>query len=64
MTHDPDEADRIGRTVYEQLRACGITDEEMAHDAPTDATPEATYAWLEGRGPCPVPGIDDATAPR
>lgn len=50
--HDPDAA---GRAVYEQLRALGMTDAEIADGAPVDVDPEAVYAWLDGRAPCPVP---------
>lgn len=36
-----------------QLEEMGIDPDEP--DQPTDATAEETYAWLEGRGPCPSP---------
>lgn len=49
------ESVRAGAIVLQQLRAVGVTDDEIANSAPVDVDPEAVYAWLEGRGPCPVP---------
>ena len=60
MNHDPEAA---GETVLAQLRACGVTDEEIASGGDVvDVDSEAFYAWLEGRAPCPVSlsGEDDA----
>lgn len=48
------DADRAGRIVMEQLRALGMTDEEILAGEPVDVAHEDVMAWLEGRAPCPV----------
>ena len=49
------DAERAGRVAYEQLRALGVTDDEIANGAPVDVDPADVFAWLDGRAPCPIP---------
>jgi len=44
-----------GEALVRQLRAMGLTDEEIFGDDPTDVSPEENAAWLEGRALCPWP---------
>lgn len=58
MSLDLDDPDAVGRRVHEQLRALGMTDEEILNGTAVHVSPDDVDAWLEGRAPCPVPGID------
>jgi len=44
-----------GDALVRQLRAMGLSDEEIFGEHPTDVTPDENAAWLEGRAPCPWP---------
>lgn len=44
-----------GEALARQLRAMGLSDEEIFGEHPTDVTLAENEAWLEGQSPCPWP---------
>ena len=47
-------AEARGLRVVAELRALGMTDEEILAGEPVDVSAEEVFAWIDGRAPCPV----------